>query len=463
LNQLEKIYNEKEIDEGLYEMARDDYEFYVEYVHRGLYVPSRHTDLICEKLMEVERGECTRLILCLPPRHSKSMTVSETFPSWFLGRNPDRRVIEVSYGDSLAKRFGRENKKKINEFGKEIFGIELDRANASNNNFGIIDHRGGMISAGVGGSITGEGADLLIIDDPIKNRKEALSPTYKEMIWNEWQNTLLTRLHPGGRVIIILTRWSEDDLVGRLLEKEGDQWDVISLAAECEDEDDLLNRKIGEPLWKERGFDEDWIKKMKSEVGSFVWSALYQQSPRPSGGSIVKRDWFQYYRYVDQFDELIQSWDCTFKDANDSDYVVGTVWGKKGGNYYLVDLVRDKMGIVATMSAIRSMSAKHPRALTKLIEDKANGSAVIEMLKNEIAGIIPYSPKDSKIARLQAVAPIIESGNVYLPDPSMAPWVHDFIEEIISFPNGKFDDQTDSMSMALLRLMSNTGIFIGRA
>ncbi len=444
------------------EIARDDYAFYAEYVHRGLYQHAEHTELICRKLEEVERGDCTRLIICLPPRHSKSMTVSETFPSWFLGRDPNRRVIEVSYGDSLARRFGRENKKKIDEFGQEIFGIQTDRANASNNDFGISGYRGGMISKGIGAGITGVGADLLVVDDPIKNRKEALSKTYRDMIWNEWQNTLLTRLHPGGRVIVILTRWTEDDLVGRLLEEEPGGWEVISLPAEAE-EHDLLGRAPGEPLWPER-FDKTWLENTKKSVGSVTWASLYQQSPAPLGGQIIQRDWFRYYRELPgDVMELMISVDCAFKDLETSDYVVAQVWGKAGANRYLIDQIRDRMGIRATMDAIRQLAAKYPAAHTKLVEDKANGSAVVEMLKNEISGIIPVSPKESKESRVFSVAPAVEAGNVYLPDPSIAPWVKDFVDEVATFPSSRNDDQVDAFTQALIRWQQTPGLFIGRA
>jgi predicted phage terminase large subunit-like protein len=457
-------YSQEEIQSGWNTLAREDYSFYVEYTHRGLYMPAKHTHLICKKLEEVERGECTRLILCLPPRHSKSMTVSETFPSWFMGKQPNRRVIEVSYGSSLAQRFGRANKKKIDEFGEDIFGITLSKDNASGTNFGIAGYRGGMISAGIGGSITGEGADLLLVDDPIRNRSEALSAAYKERLWNEWTNTLLTRLHPGGRVIIILTRWSEDDLVGRILDEEAEKWDVISLPAECEEDGDLLDRKVGEALWPERGYGKEWLEQTKKEVGSVVWNALYQQHPTPLEGGLIKRDWFKYYNALpNHFDEVIQSWDCTFKDVSTSDFVVGQVWGRIGADKYLIDMVRDRMGIVGTIQAIRNLSAKYPESMTKLIEDKANGTAVIEMLKKEIPGIIPVNPEGGKMARLQAVSPQIEAGNVYIPSPSLSPWVHDFVEEVVSFPNFKFDDIVDSMSQALYRFEKAGAIFIGRA
>jgi len=393
----------------------------------------------------------------MPPRHSKSMTVSETFPSFFIGKNPERRVIEISYGDSLARKFGRANKQKIDEFGEELFGIKLSQDNASMTNWGIEGHRGGMISAGIGGPITGEGADLLIIDDPIKNRQEANSETYREMVWNEWQNTLLTRLHPGGAVIIILTRWHEDDLAGRLLKQEQGKWEVVSLPAKAE-KNDQLGRKPGEPLWPEHGFDEAWMENTKKEVGSQVWTALYQQKPSPQEGNMLKRGWWQFYRQApSSFDEIIQSWDCAFKDekaakSKEPDFVVGQVWGRKGADKYLLDQVRDRMDFPATIMAIKSLTAKWPQAGAKLIEDKANGPAVIATLKRQIPGLIPVNPEGGKVARAAAVSPDIEAGNVYLPDPSIAPWVHDFIEECAAFPNGANDDQVDAMTQALNRL-----------
>ena len=433
-------------------LARHDYGFYVEYVHRGSYIPAKHTDYICEKVEKVERGIIKRLMIWLPPRHSKSLTVSETFPSYFIGKNPVRRVIETSYGDSLARKFGRANRRKIEEYGADLFEIKISSDNASMTNWGIEGHPGGMISAGIGGPITGEGADLLIIDDPIKNREEAESETYREKVWSEWQNTLLTRLHPGAAVIIILTRWHEDDLAGRLLAQEPDKWEVLSLPAEAE-ENDPLGREPGEPLWPEHGYDKEWMEAKKKEVGSRTWAALYQQRPSPAEGGIIRRGWWQYYRQApSRFEEIIQSWDCAFKDEQSSDYVVGQVWGRRGADKYLLDQVRDRMDFPSTVRAVESLSAKWPHARAKLIEDKANGPAVIATLKSKISGLIPVNPEGGKMARLQAVSPDIEAGNVYLPEPSIAPWVHDYIEEFAAFPNGLNDDQVDATSQALLRL-----------
>ena len=436
-------------------LARIDYEYYLELVHRGRYRSAQHTRYIAERLTRVERGTLKRLMIFLPPRHSKSMTVSESFPSYFIGRDPDRRVILTSYGDSLARRFGKANRDKLDDFGKRLFNITIDSSNSSVTNWSIEGHRGGMISSGIGSGITGEGADCLIIDDPIKNRQEANSQTFRDRIWNEWQSTLYTRLHPGGSVIIILTRWHEDDLAGRLLNPdygEVEDWEIIRLPAEAE-ENDPLGRTPGTPLWPEIGFDAEWMEKTKAMVGSGVWNALYQQRPSPEEGNIVNRNWWQYHKPVHpddvQMDEIIQSWDCSFKETGNS-YVVGQVWGVKGPNKYLLDQFRERTDFPGTLRAIRQMTDKWPQARTKLIEDTANGPAVIATLKREISGIIPVKAAGSKEARLHAVVPEIEAGNVYLPEG--APWVRDFIEEFVSFPNGANDDQVDAATQALARL-----------
>jgi len=181
----------------------------------------------------------------------------------------------------------------------------------------------------------------------------------------------------------------------------------------------------------------------------------------------LKRNWWQYYRQTpDRFDEVIQSWDMAFKDTKTADFVVGQVWGRKGADKYLLDQVRDRMDFPATVQAVRSLSAKWPQARNKLVEDKANGPAVIATLKNEIPGLIAVNPEGGKVVRAQAASPDIEAGNVYLPDPSVAPWVHDFIEECAAFPNGANDDQVDAMTQALIRFANKstntTGIEILR-
>lgn len=429
-----------------------DYSFYVEYVHRGFYQHGAHTRHVCKVLEAVEAGELDRVMLLMPPRHSKSMTVTETFPSWFIGRNPRRKVIATAYGDSLARRFGRYNRKKIEEYGAEVFGIQLDPASATVTNWSIHKHNGIMVSAGIGGPISGEGADLLIIDDPIKNRQEADSPTYRNMVWDEWQNTLLTRLQPDAAIIIILTRWHEDDLVGRLLADEPARWTVLKFPAIAED-DDILGRSEGDALWPEYGFDEKWAVQKKKGVGSYAWASLYQQRPSPPEGGIFKRTWWKFWEVLpNRFDEVLQSWDMSFGDTKDASFVVGQVWGRKGADKYLLDQVRAHMDFVGAQRAILTLSAKWPSARAKLVEDKANGPAVISSLKKDIPGLIPITPKGSKESRANAASPDIEAGNVYLPLPSIAEWVHDYIEEHAAFPTGRHDDQVDATSQALDRM-----------
>ena len=435
-------------------IAKNSYTDYVQLVHGGRWKRARHLDLVCKEMESIIRGETKRLMLFLPPRHGKSMCVTETFPSYFLGHFPRKRVIELSYGDELAQRFGKLNRDKMLEYGPEVFGVNLSQQQATKTNWGIDGTDGGMISSGIGGTITGYGADLLIVDDPIKNRAEAESETYRRRLWEEYQSTVATRLHAGGAIIIILTRWHEDDLAARLLNPEYgkvEDWKVISLSAIAE-ENDLLGRDLDEPLWPQGGYDADWAAQQKETVGSYAWNSLYQQHPTPSSGGLFKREWWQRYKELpgDLYD-YIQSWDCTFKDANTSDYVVGQVWARSKKNpaqRYLLDQVRARMTFTETVQAVRTLSAKWPKTTRKLIEDAANGPAVIDVLKKQVTGIIPVKPMGGKVVRAHAVTAVVEAENVFIPDPSIAPWVHDFIEELSSFPSGAHDDQVDALTQA---------------
>lgn len=441
------------------EWARRKYVRYCQYVHHGAWEPGRHHQLICDKLDAVARGEITRLMIWMPPQHGKSMAVTETFPSYFLGRNPEKRVIEASYNDTFAQKFGRKNREKIEEFGSRLWNIGLSPVNHSASGWDLDRRAGGMISVGFGGAATGEGADLLIIDDPVKNRQEADSRAQRDHIWDEYASTFRTRVHPGAAIIVVMTRWHEDDLCGRLLNPDYgavEDWDILRLPAVAE-EQDLLGRAEGEALWPEHGYDREWLKRQKASIGSYAFAGLYQQRPAPAEGGIFRRDWFQFYDRLPETGHMIQSWDCTFKDNDNSDYVAGHVWLRSGPNYYLVDRVHDRMGISETMRAVRTLSAKHPQARAKLVEDKANGTAVIELLRKELPGLIPVNPMGGKVVRAQAVSPYAEAGNIFLPRPADAPWIHDFIEECASFPNAAHDDDVDAMTQALTWLEALAG------
>ncbi|MEH7214769.1 phage terminase large subunit [Priestia megaterium] len=456
------------------ELARRSYKDYVEYVHHGHYTHFRHTQLICNELQPIVDGEQRFIIIEMPPRHGKSMTVTETFPSFFIAKNPNRRVITAAYSDGLATKFGRVNRNKFKEFAPELFNVRISDSNSATKNWGVEGYTGGMIATGIGGSITGQGADLMIIDDPIKNAKEAASQTIRDSIWNEWESTLSTRLHNGASVIVIMTRWHEDDIIGRLLDRSPRNWVRLRLPAIAEDEDDLLGREIGEALCSELGFDEQWAEAKKSEVGSRTWASLFQQRPSPAGGNIFKRHWWKFYVPTEEIraklklpkevavlpkllDKQVQSWDCTFKDSSSSDFVVGQVWGKRQANSYLLDQIRDRLNLPETLKAIRNMTAKWPNAKAKYVEDKANGPAVIQMLQDEISGLIPVNPEGGKEVRANAVSPEVESGNVYLPHPLYAPWVTELIDETTAFPNGKHDDMVDSLTQALVKLQATKG------
>lgn len=441
------------------ELAKRSYFDYVHYVHRGAWIKAKHVELICNIVEQHinnqlfnDKGELVNvLILSMPPQHGKSQSITETLPSYYLGKYPSKRVIEVSYGDDLARRFGRRNKQKVAEFGKELFNIELANESRSDTEFEIKEHKGSMISRGIMAGITGQPGDLIIIDDPIKNRQEADSETYRERVWEEWLNSIKTRLSAQGKVILIMTRWHEDDLAGRLANSTESTF-VLNLPCEAE-ENDPLGRDIGEALFPEIGKDKAWLEQFKkaytSEQGARAWTALFQGRPSSQEGTLLKRQWWKYYDILPPIATKLISVDAAFKDKEDSDFVVVQVWGKTGSNMYLIDQVRARMNFLATLQTIRNMHHKHPTAVTKLIEDKANGSAVISMLHHEMGGIIPVNPEGGKVARVNAVSPFIESGNVYLPQNE--PWVHDFVEEASSFPNGKNDDQVDCMSQALHR------------
>ena len=443
------------------EIARRNYYEYVCYVHEGRYKKAPHSEFVgriiqdaMDKKKQMNAGEIQMenqyIAINMPPRHSKSMTITETLPSYYLGNFPEDRVIEISYSDTFARRFGKKNKEKVKQYGADLFDIHISKESSAHDEWLLDNEIGGMISRGVLSSITGMGADLMIIDDPIKNREEADSETHRGKIWDEWIDSFSTRLHPGAIVILILTRWHEDDLQGRLLSKEYGEplpWQVYNLPLEAE-EDDVIGRAVGEPLWPER-YGLEFIQERKRYPSSF--NSLYQGRPTAAEGNLLKRIWWKYYDILPKMVHTIMSIDATFKDEADSDFVCIQVWGKNGADMYLIDNLKARMNFPTTLQAIRNMVRKHPKAHAKLVEDKANGPAIIAMLKNEIGGIIAVNPQGGKVARVNAVSPYIESGNVYL--PRHASWVHDFVEECASFPQGKNDDQVDTMSQALNRFI----------
>lgn len=451
------------IEEARRELARRTMRDFVLYVDDN-YQMNWHHRLLCDYLDKLACKEIRRLMVFMPPRHGKSELVSRKFPAYLLGRNPDTSIISCSYSADLASRMNRDVQRLIDsERYLELFpGTQLSnqhtrrfyetRYTRNNNMFEVVDKKGTYRSSGVGGGITGMGGEYIIIDDPVKNREDADSATMREKVYDWYTSTLYTRLEKDGCILLTLTRWHEDDLAGKLLKaaQEGaDQWTILELPAVCEYPPKPYDvRQEGEALWKWK-YDEEALEKMKVTVGSRDWAALYQQHPTPGEGGTFKREWWNYYKVLpDGLYDFVQSWDCTFKDAQSSDYVVGQVWARKGSSRYLLDQVRGRMSFTEILRAIRSLSAKWSQAIRKLVEDKANGTAVIDVLRKEIPGLIPVEPEGGKIVRANAVTAVAEAGNIYLPDPSIAPWVHDFVEEHAVFPNGANDDQVDAQTQA---------------
>ena len=412
---------------------------------------------------EPEQGNCITVeggVYCVGrtmiPTHN-SVTITQTFPSWYLGHNPHNKVIEISYSEDFAETFGRRNREKIREYGEMLFGISLSDSKNTATEFELSNGQGGMLSRGIGSGVTGHGANLMIIDDPIKTQQEADSDATKNRIWNEWVSFFASRLAPDAKVIIIMTRWAEDDLAGRLIE-QGVNVKNVNLPLECDSEDDPLGRKVGDALCPEIGKGNEWLQDFKrfmlSREGSRTWNALYQGHPVASIGNILKREWWKYYdteHDAPEFIDMVMSVDAAFKDGSDNDFVAIQVWGKNGANIYLIDAVKKHLDMPDTCREIVRLRAMYPKCKITLIEDKANGSAIIQVLRKQIHGIIGINPDGGKVSRVNAVSGAIESGNVYL--PSNKPFTEDFVNECAAFPNGAHDDQVDAMSQCLNRLI----------
>lgn len=428
-------------------------------------------DLIDEALRELADTEDGRLIVVMPPQEGKSQRCSRWFPTWMLKRNPDCRIAIASAEHKLARKMGRQVRDDVREHG-EALGLFVRRDLSGQAEWQLAGYDGGVYAVGIGGGLTGRPVDLLIIDDPIKNREQAESKDYRDKVWDWWTDVASTRLAPGAPVVLILTRWHHDDLAGRLLAAEdGDRWKVLRIPAQADHdpekgETDPLDREFGEYLESARGrTDQQWAQ-IKVNAGARTWESMYQGNPTPTtGGMFPKSVWQEYDRplwiedprtgamIVSHYDDLIASWDLTFKNTTGADMVVGQIWMRRGADAYLLDQVRARMDFVQTCQAFREFSARWPQAIAKLVEDKANGPAVISALAHIVPGIIPEEPHGSKPARAAAVSPLAEAGNVWLPAPELAPWVGAFIEEAAAFPFGKNDDQVDAMSQGLTRLV----------
>ena len=289
--------------------------------------------------------------------------------------------------------------------------------------------------------------NCMIIDDPCKNWQDAHSPTMRQHEQDWFSSTFYTRREPGAHIIVLMQRWHEDDMTGYLVKRHSDGWLHITLPAVAED-GDALGRSIGEPLCPER-FDIEALEAIKLAQGN-KWWGLYQQRPLPAGGSIIKPDWIQYYTSLpSDVAPRALSLDAAFKDGQSNSFVVVQAWGKRRADHYLLDQKRDHVDYPETEKMLLRMISRHPRCRARLVEDKANGTAIIQRMRHKIPGIIAITPHESKEARCQSCAPIFEAENVWVPDPSIAPWVLDLVDEWTTFPNAAFDDQVDCATQYL--------------
>jgi len=409
----------------------------------------------------VHTNAIPRLMIFAPPRHGKSEIISRRLPAFILGQNPDNRIIASSYSADLASFMNRDVQRIIESdrysrlFPNTKLATGKDNYVKTADFFEIVGRRGYYRSAGVGGGITGQGADYLLLDDVIKNEAEANSPTYRQKVWDWYSTTAYTRLEKDAKVCLIMTRWHEDDLAGRLLEQQknnpnADKWHVLNLPAIAEDIKDACDiRATGEALWPNK-YNLERLEAIKASIGLKAWNALFQQRPSSVGGGMFKRlHWQYYYTLPDKFDTIVQSWDLTFKKKDDNDFVAGHVIGKLGANFYLLDRIKQRLSFTESLKAVRQLSTKWPSARAKLVEAKANGDALVDVLKNEIPGLILVEPKGGKIARAEAITPFHEARNFFLPVPSNAPWVTEFVEEHANFPNDKHDDDVDAWSQGV--------------
>lgn len=413
----------------------------------------QHVAVLLEALQQVADGERKRLMVFMPPRSGKSLIVSRLFPAYLLRRSPGRFVGLASYGATLSESFSREARGYFLHDGGAIAADSraTDRWNTAAG--------GGLWAVGVGGGATGKGYDWGILDDPIRDAIAADSHTQRERAWDWWQSVFDRRAEPDAAQLVVMTRWHRDDLAGRLLDCENTahSWHVIDMPAMAEQqavgtawsmEPDW--RAPGDPLCPER-FDLDALARIRAGMSSRWWEALYQQRPSLAAGSVFVREWFRFYEPPEMprsFVRLLASIDCTFKGTDQSDFVSLQVWGQHSTGIWLLDNDTRRLGFTDTLSAI---TASHQRWQwgELLIEDAANGPAVIDTLSRQAQGfsVRAVRPLGGKVARANAAAVQFEQGRVWF--PRSAPWLQGFVDELLSFPSGTHDDQVDATTQVL--------------
>src|SRR5216683_1139019 len=425
---------------------------------QAAFLPNWHIEVIAAKLAAVREGKIRRLIINLPPRHLKSLLASIAFPAWCLGHDPSAQILCAGYGQDLADKLARDCRGiMMSPWYRRIFPTRLAPHRQAVQEF-ITTAQGYRLATSIGGVLTGRGADIILIDDPLKP-EEALSEAQRQAA-NEWyDHTLYSRLNDKrhGAIVIIMQRLHEDDLVGHILGQE--PWEVLSFPAIAEAEEAhqietiwgprCFTRRQGEALHPDREPLET-LEHIRRTIGEYNFAGQYQQSPAPLGGGLVKAEWFKRYganERPESFDRILQSWDTANKATELSDFSVCTTWGIKGKDFYLLNVLRKRLEYPALKRAVREQQSLFNANLV-LIEDKASGTQLIqELIADGCHRVTRYKPECDKIMRLHAQTAIIENGFVHLPEA--APWLAEYLHEMTVFPKGKHDDQVDSTAQFL--------------
>lgn len=416
-----------------------------------------HIEAFCYQLERVARGECRRLIINVPPRSMKSICASVAFPAWLLGQQPQKKIMCISYGKELTRKQSLDFRRVIEtRWYRELYpGFAV--AGRQRDSEIVTAANGYRMAIPLGGALLGQGADLIIIDDPIKPQ-DALSEPLRRKANELYDSSVYTRLNDKvrGAIVIVMQRLHEDDLVGHVLQK--DDWEVVAIPAiETEDTDypigpepdDIYHRVAGEVLHPDRE-PREVLDGLRRNLGSLSFSAQYQQQPLPVEGNAFKRRYIHYYdKPPESFEFVVASWDTASTEGETSDYSVCTVWGKAGQEVYLLDVIRERVEVPELQRLIeQTHRAWGPRAVT-LIEETDIGRAMGQMLRRSGSVVRPimWRPRYDKEARFLMQSPKFENGQALL--PREAPWLSAYINELLAFPNGRHDDQVDSTAHAL--------------
>jgi len=401
-----------------------------------------HHKLIVKKLHDVAAGRLKRLIISMPPRHGKTELTSIRFAAWMLGNKPDLNVVAATYNSDFATDNSRKVRDLVNsDMYQSIFDTRLSKSAKAAGKW-FTNDGGFYYSVGIGGGLTGRGANILLIDDPHKDRQEAESDVKRARVWDWFTSTAYTRLEKDAAIIVIMTRWHDDDLVGKLL-AENEEWDYLCLPAIAEQDEEF--RKEGDPLWKWK-YDLEALKNIKETIGIRDWASLYQQRPVPLEGNIFKIEDWEFYDVLPRSLLIFQSWDTAFKTGKENDYSVCTTWAICENGYYMLHRYKNKVDF-PTLKKVLMQLAEEFKPSAILIEDAASGQSIIQDLKSTRLPVIPVRVDKDKTSRAMSVTPLMSAKKVFLPQGKE--WVRDFIDTLAYFPNGKHDDDVDSFTQAI--------------